>query len=307
MRFWRRGSTFWCTLVAGYFAVVVILIWVAMPSPFLFAGVVAGSMCASRMSNPQPFPDRVRQVGIAVIGVAAGSRIEEDVMRAVAAEHGGVLGGVVATLAISMAAGQLLHLSPYVSGPQAVFASIAGGASGVTAVAREMDADETIVLSVQYLRVLFVLATVPLVAPLLGATEAMDRVDMSESATLGSVCLTIICVAGGSGLARVPHFSASRLVLPLLFASALSLTGAFPSSTVPSAILNFGYATTGLMVGLSFTPTAVRQLARLMPFAPIQVILSVSGYAVVGLVFTEVADVSQLDGYLATTPGGCQP
>jgi uncharacterized protein len=58
------------------------------------------------------------------------------------------------------------------------------------------------------------------------------------------------------------------------------------------------------MVGLSFTPSVVWVLKQLMPLALLQVVLSVAGSAMAGLIFARATGSSRVDGYLATTPGG---
>lgn len=292
---------FWTAVAILYSACAVALSVVGAPTPFLFAGVLAGGACALRLPNPQPFPQPIRQLGLGIIGTAAGSMIDLDVVRTLGTQPLAVVLGVFATLAVSLAAGQLLNLSSVVNGQTAIFASIAGGASGVSAIAREFDADEAIVLAVQYLRVLFVLATIPLLAPLIG-----DTGHSAPRPEYGSSSLGYVAIALGTGLllATILRFSGSRLVLPLLAATSLSLSGAFPEAGVPAALLNFGYATTGLMVGLSFTPETLRQLRKIMPLAAAQLLIGVGSCAAVGVVFARVAGVDALTGYLATTPGG---
>jgi membrane AbrB-like protein len=214
-----------------------------------------------------------------------------------------VIGGVVSTLALSLLIGQILRLSPHVSASTAAFASIAGGASGVSAVAREMGADEAIVLSLQYLRVIFVLAMVPVIAAVYGADDGGAQTAAGAWDPYG-MAYTVVALVLGLTLSRFLRFSASGLLAPLLCATALALSGYFPSTAVPAVVLAAGYGATGLMVGLSFTRDTVRQLLQLMPLALLQVVLGVVGCALIGLAFSSLADVSRLDGYLATTPGG---
>jgi uncharacterized protein len=294
---------FWIALAIVYGAVAACFASLSIPSPYLFAGVVAGAACTMRLPDPQPFPRRVRQVGLAVIGVAAGSAIDTDVLRTILDQPVAILLAIAATFVATLASGQVLRLSAHISLPTAVLASVAGGAAGVAAVARELDADETMVLTIQYLRVLFVLATVPIVAPLLGATGTSAAGEAAGPAWTGA-WFTVVAVMMGLALSLMLRFSASQLVLPLLAATALSLAEVFPSAHVPTAVLAFGYATTGLQVGLSLTPAALRQIGRVMPLALLQVAFSMAGCAAVGLGFSHVAGVSSLDGYLATTPGG---
>jgi len=294
---------FWTALAVAYGVVAGLFAWLSLPSPYLFAGVVAGAVCTLRLPYPQPFPRRVRQVGLAVIGVAAGSAIDSHVLRTVLDQPVAILVAIAGTFAATLAAGQVLRLSAHISPPTAVLASVAGGAAGVAAVARELDADETMVLTIQYLRVLFVLATVPIVAPLLGAKPTVAPAVAASSAWAGSA-FTLAAVTTGLVLSLMLRFSASQLILPLLAATAFSLAQAFGSTHVPAAVLAFGYATTGLQVGLSLTPATLVQIGRVLPLALVQVVLSVAGCAAVGLGFSRVAGVDSLDGYLATTPGG---
>lgn len=295
---------FWAAVGLSYVVCAALLVVVSAPAPFLLAGVLAGAGCTLLMRQPQPFPEPLRRVGLAIIGSAAGSAIKPDVVATVVARADVVLGGVVATLAISLVVGQLLRLSPSVDGPTAVFASIAGGASGVSAVAREMGADESIVLSVQYLRVLLILASLPVVSDLLGAEPVHGSAASDVPLNAVTLAFSGLTVVAGLVLGRFIRFSASSLVLPMVVATTVSLATAAPDATVPPAVLDVGYAAAGLMVGVAFTRSTVRRIARLMPLALLQVVLVVGGCALVGFALARVTGMTPLDGYLATTPGG---
>jgi uncharacterized membrane protein AbrB (regulator of aidB expression) len=75
-----------------------------------------------------------------------------------------VLGVSIATLVLSVVAGFVLRLHPGVSAATGAFAMVAGGASGIVAIARELGADDRIVAVVRYLRVLVIILGMPLVA-----------------------------------------------------------------------------------------------------------------------------------------------
>jgi membrane AbrB-like protein len=292
----------WIGIVLGSIGVSVALGALGLPSPFLFGSLLVGATAALLRADKLDFPRAGRNFGLGVIGVAAGSMIGPEVVNTIAERPVAVVGGVVATLALSLLIGQILRFSPHVNASTAAFASIAGGASGVSAVAREMGADEAIVLSLQYLRVIFVLAMVPVIAAVYGAEgEAQVAADAWDK---DGIAYTVVALALGLGSSRFLRFSASGLLVPLVCATALALSGYFASTNVPDVVLAAGYGATGLMVGLSFTRATVRQLVQLMPLALLQVVLGVVGCALIGLVFSSLADVSRLDGYLATTPGG---
>jgi membrane AbrB-like protein len=98
--------------------------------------------------------------------------------------------------------------------------------------------------------------------------------------------------------------TAGSLLVPLVIAAALSVSGLTEGAHVPDRIQDLGFAAIGLQVGLRFTVATIRQAGRLLP----AVLLAIAGMiaACGGLAFLVllVTDVSFSDAYLATTPGG---
>lgn len=297
-----RSVVPWIQAAALYAAAALLLWWAGAPSPPLFAALVAGVVLALRAPAPPRVPDGVRAVGMAIVGTAAGANIDTAVLRTVAAQPFAVVGGVLATLVVTMLIGQVLRLDPDVDGRTAAFASIAGGASGVALAAREYDADDSVVMSVQYLRVVLVLLSVPLVAPLLGGVEGVGVPE--AAAPLPQHAYTLAVVAVGLGLARLLPFAAAPILWSLLASAALALSGWFPDPGVPGWVLAVGYTIVGANVGTNLTRDRLRRLVRLFPLALVQVVLGILACAAIGLVFADAVGISRLDGYLATTPGG---
>ncbi|TWH18856.1 hypothetical protein JD82_00677 [Prauserella rugosa] len=292
----------WAVLVVLFGVASAVFAVAGLPSPYLFAGVVAGAVVTLTSRRDVTLPNVGRRAGMTVIGVAAGSMLDAGLLRTLAAQPVLLLSGVLLTVVVTMGIGQLLRLSPHVTASTAVFASIAGGASGVSAAAREVGADEVIVLAVQYFRVLFILLTLPLVSTLLGASGG-EQADQSTGDWSG-VAFTVVALVAGFAVSSVVHFAASGLVVPLVISAVLAAVGVFPSTQTPEPVLAVGYGLIGVMVGLSFTRATLRQLVLLMPLVLVQVVLSVAVCAVIGFVFADIAGISMLDGYLATTPGG---
>jgi membrane AbrB-like protein len=168
--------------------------------------------------------------------------------------------------------------------------------------AREYGADDGVVMSVQYLRVVLVLVSVPLVAPLLGGVESAAA--PQPGAPVSEHLFTGAAVLLGLGLARLLPFAAAPVLWTLLVSALLALSGWFPHPDVPVWVLALGYTVVGANVGSSFTRERLRRLVRLFPLAVIQVLLGVGACAAIGVVFARAVGVSLLDGYLATTPGG---
>ena len=75
----------------------------------------------------------------------------------------------IGTLAVSMAAGAVMGRRRGISPLTGMLALTAGGASGLTAISRELGGDDRVVAVVQYLRVGIVTGTLPLVVALAAA------------------------------------------------------------------------------------------------------------------------------------------
>ncbi|PBC43762.1 ammonia monooxygenase [Rhodococcus sp. ACPA4] len=297
------AARFWFTLAGVFALITLLLVAIGAPSPYLFAGVVAGAICTLSLSSPQKMPSQGRGLALGVIGVQAGSMIDSSVVDGVLKYPAITMGGAVATLAITMGCGQLLRLSPHINGSTATFASIAGGASGLTAMAREMKADEALVVSVQYLRVLVVVLSIPLIAPFMGGASDGTN-EAAHDIGWSGVWFTLAALALGLAAARVLTFTASKLLLPMLAAAAFAVTDLFPSHEVPVPITALGFAAIGLMVGLDLTRTVLRRITKVLPLALISLALSIIGCALVGVLLARTTGLSAFSGYLATTPGG---
>ncbi|AKS36476.1 hypothetical protein AFA91_19495 [Mycolicibacterium goodii] len=295
-------------VLAAFFGVsAAALVAVDAPAPYLLSGVASGAVFTLVFRNRQRFPDPLRHLGLAIIGVVAGSLITAAVARRIAEQPAPLLGAVAATLALSLLAGQVLRFSPAITPSTAALASIAGGASGVSAIARELKADEAVVSAVQYFRVIVVIATVSFVAPLLGGATVTDKGDkgsVDPGDDWHNVAIAVGCIVVGLTAARWITFGGSRLILPMVLAVGVTVTNYVPAPVVPSIVLNSGYGVIGLAVGFSFTPDTIRILRKLFPFALIQLALGVMACAGVGFALAGLVGATPLDGYLATTPAG---
>lgn len=295
----RHGWTA-CAVFAGSLAA---MIMVDAPAPPLFAAMLASAVYAVRSGTVVELPRALRDIGMASVGVTAGASIDAGVLDMIAARPVTVLGGVVSTLVLTLLIGQLLRLSRGLSGATAAFASVAGGASGVSLLARDFGADDGVVLLIQYLRVVIVLASVPLVAPFLGDTSNAVAAAPPDPrlADYGFFFATMLL---GLLLARLVRFTASEILLPLLVSSGFAIWGGFGAVAIPGWLAGTGYAILGLSVGFGFTLERLRGIVKHLPIALLQIVLGIAACAGAGLLFARAVGISPLDGYLATSPGG---
>jgi membrane AbrB-like protein len=276
-----------------------------LPSPWLFGSLVAGMAHALLASEELDVPPLAFRVGQALVGAVIGALVQLATLLRIASDWPSVVLVTFGTLAISVAAGRLLALDRDVSPVTGAFALVAGGASGIVALARELGADDRVVTIVQYLRVLLVLLAMPLVTgfvfhPPTGAGSLAG----SHTRWLPDLTFVVLAVVIGLLLQRVVTAPATALLGPMLVAVALSASGVLGHVSVPTALENLGYALIGVRVGLRFTRASLRSIARLLPLATALIVAVIVACGLLGLLLAEVTGTDRLTAYLATTPGG---
>jgi membrane AbrB-like protein len=302
----RRSLQDWAgVLVVGVVAGTVLDL-LGVPSAALFGGLVAGLGRAllgrTRLRLPRP-----AGVGAqAVIGVSIGALVQTETLRTIAEHWVPVLGITVATLLVSLVAGQLMRLQRGISPVTGAFSMIAGGASGITAMARDLGADEQVVAVLQYLRVLLIVVVMPVVATTVYGASASAGTAPAHGGPGWPVDLlsTVVCVVVGVLLGRVTRLPVGALLGPMAVAAALHLGGVSRGADVPALVAAAGFLAIGLQVGLGFTRDSLRLVGRALPLALALIVGAVGACAGLGVLLSHAAGVTLLDGYLATTPGG---
>ncbi len=162
-------------LIVLVVALSVVLTLVGSPSPVLFGALCAGLVYALSMAEPPTVPALAFTTGQAILGASIGAFFDPNILTWLRDDWAPVIGVSVGTLALSVLVGFVLRLHPGVSAVTGTFAMVAGGASGIVALARELGADDRIVPVVQYLRVLVIIIGMPLVAHVSRGPESLAR------------------------------------------------------------------------------------------------------------------------------------
>ena len=285
----------------------VLLDLVGLPSPALFGGLVAGLARGLAVSRRISVPGTVSSAAQAVIGVAIGALVDLETLRAVGAEWLPVLGVTVATLMLSLVAGLLLRLQRGISPVTGAFSMIAGGAAGVTAMARDLGADQRMVATMQYLRVLIIVSLMPVAATVVYGADAGGGPQAAGADGPGwpaGLLFTVVCSVVGIVLGRLTRFPVVTLLGPMVVAAVVDLSGLSQGADVPGLLESAAFLAIGLQVGISFTRESLRTIGRALPLALALIVGLILGCAGLGALLARAAGVSALDGYLATTPGG---
>lgn len=291
---------------------------VGVPSASLFAGMVAGIALAllwptgavERTGEEEPtgVPAPVLRASEALVGVVLGTYVELATLQGIGADLVPILLVTLATLGLSVLCGLALARATGIDRATAAFGTIAGGATGIIVMARELGTDQRLVAVLQYLRVVVVVVLTPLIAAAAfgpGSGSGSGGAVVATDGPLGQgLAFAAACAGAGLLLARRVPLPAPTLLLPLLVAAALTVAGAPGVAPVPALVQQLAFAVIGVEVGLRFTPDSLRRAGRVLaPALALIVALLIASFGL-ALVLAPLAGVSTLSAYLATTPGG---
>jgi membrane AbrB-like protein len=302
----NRHAAPWVGLGAATAGLALALSAVGFPSPTLFAALVVG--LAFALARPQAgvkSPGWSFLAAQAVVGVTLGAYMQSEALTAAAHDWLPVTLVSAATLGISMAAGRVLARYTALDVPTATLGMIAGGASGIVTMADDLGGDDRLVAFMQYLRVLVVVLLTPLLIPIMfPGHHGGGLVGQSTFGDAKGWLLTAGIAAAGWFLATRVRFPAGTLLVPMVLAAIVVLAVPNGEFEVPNLVQQVAFAGIGLQVGLRFTMETVRSLGSLL----LPVLASILGIIVacfgLALLLDATTDVSLLDAYLATTPGG---
>ncbi|WHU45872.1 AbrB family transcriptional regulator [Gordonia sp. L191] len=281
----------------------------------LFAGLVVAAVLAIAGLAPRTHSDDPdapvvpRPLFLAaqgVLGVYIGTMADPSTLSGLGSAWLPVLVVGLGTLALSVAGGALLGLHRQVDTLTGAMALVAGGASGLVALTRELGGDERVVAVVQYVRVALVTLTIPLVASVVFGASANGVAQTSPNWSDQGWGLVLLAVCAGVGvpLGRLIHLPAAGLLGPMALSTTAELTGLAGDAAISPILLAIAYALIGWQAGLGFTMERLKAIGRILPPA-IGLILAIGvGCGLLGVLLSWWTGESMFDCYLATTPGG---
>ncbi|GAB3788038.1 AbrB family transcriptional regulator [Nocardioides ungokensis] len=276
-----------------------------LPSAVLFGALLGGMAHALTSPTALRVPPFAFRVGQALIGVTIGSLVSLSALTGMGSDLLPILVVTVGTVAISLLAGRVLAVRDDVSHVTGAFAMIAGGASGVVAIARELGADDRVVTVVQYLRVLVVLMVMPVVTAVVFHPEhGVGRFDQGGAPFGTDLVYVAIALVGGLLVAGAVPVTTAALLGPLAVAAALSSTGWLGTPAVPLVLQWTAYVLIGVQVGLRFTRASLASIARMLPVVLVVIVSMIGLTAAMGAALAWLTPIDGLTAYLATTPGG---
>lgn len=300
-----RSLASWAALVAAVAVAVVSLAALGAPTPTLFGALVGAVVVALALRRPPVLPSVVPRAAQAAIGLLVASEVDVAALGSLGWAWPAVIGVIVATLAASIGLGQLLRRDG-VSATTATFASVAGGASAMTALARDAGADPRIVAVVQYVRVLVILVTLPIVVGQVFATDVAASVAPPLTSGLTAVNLGYVAIACTAGplIGFLARFPSPALLGALVAGLLLGVVPFFDGAAVPPLAQAAAFMVIGTQAGIGFTREAIRLLRSMAVTVMVSVLVLLVFCGILAVPLAALAGVSRLDAYLATSPGG---
>ncbi|MBX7433015.1 AbrB family transcriptional regulator [Mycobacterium sp. Y57] len=305
---WMRQLSRWAVLLVVTVAVTAPLTMLGVPSAALFAALVVGIVLALMSLGPARVPRPLGLAAQGVLGVYIGTMVQDDALGALGDDWALVLGVALSTLVLSVAAGALLGLRRDVTPLTGSLSLVAGGASGLVAIARELGGDVRVVAVLQYLRVALITASMPVVVTLVyhaDKTRSAETLKQESGAPwyLSLGMLVVLVLVGGT-VGRWIRLPGAGLLGPLALTVALELGGFSFGLSVPVLLVQAGYLLIGWQAGLAFTRDSLRAVGRVLPAAIALIVVLGLVTAGLGVLLARAAGLTPLEGYLATSPGG---
>ncbi|MCQ4622931.1 AbrB family transcriptional regulator [Corynebacterium sp. CCUG 65737] len=190
-----------------------------------------------------------------------------------------------------------------VSRETGVLSMLSGGASIMPALASELGADMRYVALTQYLRLLAVSMTLPLVASLL-VTPGADHSAGASGQWWMWLLIPAVSVVGNrlGSWARLP---AASVFGPLILTAVLAAVLPVPI-VPPEPLAVMAFMSVGWICGGGLDVPGLKRFAQLLPATITFIVVVMASCAAMGWVVSLWLGITYFEGYLATSPGALE-
>lgn len=279
-----------------------------VPAAWILAGIVASAGMAMGTGRELSQNPRFFAIGRGFIGILAGLPLVaaslSDIGRYLIP---GLLVSLV-TIGIGFIGGTLLSRSrKEISSETGVLSMLAGGASMMPSLAKELGADFRYVALTQYLRLLAVSVSLPLITHLI-APDAFTGSLVEENINQPWWVLVIILAVAifGEKIGKLVRLPVASVFGPLVLIVIIGLLLNDYNFTPPVAVQYFAFLAIGWLCGGSLSVEALKAFAAQLPATITFIVVLIVGCALSAMPLVWLLDVSYFEAYLATTPGALE-
>lgn len=297
----------WLIVAPASVLLGLIFAWWNVPAGWILAGILASGASALLSGVELPLNRFVNRVGRGTIGMLAGIPLAGVALGELA---GYLVPGLVVALVVvvsGIVGGLLLaRTEPEISRETGVLSMLAGGSSVMPVLAKELGADFRYVALSQYLRLLAVSMTLPLVTAFFTTPAAAGGVTL-PSVNWWMFPVVLLIAFFGADLGKLLRLPSPSVFGPLVITVVLAL--ALPagwSLQPPEFFRVFAFLVVGWMCGGALSMPALRLFARQLP-ATIVFIVGLSVVcALLAVPIMHWVGITYFEAYLATSPGAIE-
>ncbi|MBY5339789.1 AbrB family transcriptional regulator [Rhizobium leguminosarum bv. viciae] len=300
------GLPKWALLLALSTALVVFLELFALPASLLIGPMVAAIALALTIGKGKlRVPFWSLQFGQVLVGLMMARTITPDILGTMAKDAPLFLLFIFSVIAIATGLGWLLTRWQVLPGTTAVWGSSPGGASAMVIMSEAYGADARLVAFMQYLRVVFVAVGASVVSRLWVAADGAEPPplvlfpEIDWPAFAATMAFAAFCAYG----VRRLRLQGGTIIVPLFLGALLQGMGLLKIE-LPMWLLAIAYALVGWSIGLRFTRSILKHVARALPRVSACIVLLMALCGCMAVALHVFAGIDPLTAYLATSPGG---
>lgn len=304
----RSVAARWAVVLPASLLLGALFDWLNVPAGWILAGILAAGAMALSTGEELPLNRIVERGGRGTIGILAGIPLVGVPL--VELGDYALPGIVVALFIVAFGVGGGLLLSRAeraISRETGILSMLAGGSSVMPALARDLGADFRYVALSQYLRLLAVSMTLPLVTVFF-ATPAGTGADPAGPEVNPWMFPVIALLAFfGFHVAKLLRLPSPGVFGPLL----LTLLGGLLlpaewSLQPPEFFRIYAFLAIGWMCGGGLSMRALKFFARQLPATILFIVLLSVACALLAIPIMHWVDITYFEAYLATSPGAIE-
>lgn len=277
-----------------------------VPASWILAGILSAGASALINGAELPVNKVLYSFGAGIVSILAAVPLANESAKNLA---GYILPSLVVaafTIIVGLLAGYLLsRFQQGVTKETGMISMLAGGAAFMPAIAKEIGADIRFVSLTQYLRLLAVAVSLPLVTGLLPRDELATQVpETTENQSWWMVALiALVALSAGPVAARL-RLPVPSVLGPLLITIVLLTTvPAELNMNPPEPLRIIAFLSIGWLCGGTMSRNSLQHFARQLPAIGFFIVLLILGCALLALPIARWVGITYFDAYLATSPG----
>ena len=305
----------WGLVVVGSVALGAGLSYLHVPATWILAAILASGAMALGTGKELPINEHFYRFARGIIGVlAAVPLVGVPLIDALRLLPYGIAVSLV-TIGIGFVGGLLLARAQKDISPESgILGMLSGGASVMPAIASEIGGDMRFVALAQYLRLVAVSMTRPVVSGLMTMPNELGQEAagaLEDPAATQSPWWTILIVVAialiGDPVGRRLHIPVPSVFVPLLLTVAVSLV--LPEDVTlspPMPLQVLAFMSIGWACGGALSVPALKAFAKNLPATIAFIIAVMAACALTAWPLVGLLDITYFEAYLATSPGALE-